>query len=98
MYDIRSNRRIHQILGRFENDDEITRVWPTVRMSYGAYKGLYPNGLVYFNPVPRFRENPVLYVWDNLTRWLMFTSINVQHDDPETPAFPALSLEDDRLP
>jgi hypothetical protein len=71
---------------------------PSFRMTYGAFKELFPNGYVFYNPVPPLKQDPTKHYWNNMTRLIMFHAIDSQHKDPDAPVFPTLDLQDSRLP
>lgn len=89
MYDTHTDRPIQQIWARFEDGEERMREWPTRVMSFGAFRRLYPDGLVYHKPA----YNP----WDRLTRWMMYTVVGYQHA-MDAPVFPTIEEFDERLP
>lgn len=98
MWDAVTGLPIQQIPGQFEYQDERMKEYPHFRMTYGAFKALFPKGYVYYNPVARLRDNPITHYWDNMTRLIMFHAIDQQHLNPDKPVFPTLDLKDDRLP
>lgn len=100
MWDRNSGEPIQQILGRLEGAPEKGRMkeWPTVRMPFGTFAELFPDGKVFVNEIPGFFENPILAVWDRLTRHvMMYNGVSLQWAR-EAPAFPTIDEFDERLP
>ncbi len=89
LYDTRTNKPIQQIWASFEGEQSRMREWPTRVMTFGAYRALYPNGEVFFNPA----YNP----WNKLVRWMVFSVVELQHA-VEAPVFPTIHEFDTRLP
>ena len=72
--------------------------WATIRMPFSSFEALYPEGQVFVNEIPGFTTNPLLAVWDRLTRHvMMYNGVSLQWvgDDP---AFPTIAVFDERLP
>ncbi len=89
LYDTRTNKPIQQIWAHFEGEENRMREWPTRVMTFGAYRELYPEGKVFFNPA----YNP----WDKLVRWMVYSVVGLQHAN-EAPVFPTIHKFDSRLP
>ncbi len=89
MFDAVTEKPIQQIWARFEGEQERMKEWPTRIMSFAAFRELYPDGLVLFNPA----FNP----WDKLVRWMVYTVVSYQHAI-EAPVFPTIEQFDTRLP
>jgi hypothetical protein len=89
LYDTRTNKPIQQIWASFEGEHSRMREWPTRVMTFGAYRALYPNGHVFYNPA----NNP----WNKLVRWMVFSVVDLQHA-VEAPVFPTIHEFDTRLP
>jgi hypothetical protein len=98
MWDKVTGIPLQQIPGKFERQEERMKEYPSFRMSYGAFKKLFPDGYVFYNPVVPFRDNPIKHYWDHMTRLIMFHAIDYQHEVPEKPVFPTIELQDHRLP
>jgi len=89
LYDARTNKPIQQIWASFEGEQNRMREWPTRVMTLRAYRELYPEGRVFFNPA----YNP----WDKLVRWMVYSVVGLQHAIEE-PIFPTIHRFDTRLP
>ena len=89
LYDTRTNKPIQQIWASFEGEESRMREWPTRVMTFGAYRALYPDGKVFFNPA----YNP----WNKLVRWMVYSVVGLQHAIDE-PVFPTIHEFDTRLP
>ncbi len=89
LYDTRTNKPIQQIWASFEGEQSRMREWPTRVMTFGAYRVLYPEGKVFFNPA----YNP----WNKLVRWMVHSVVGLQHAIEE-PIFPTVHQFDTRLP
>lgn len=89
MFDANTEKPIQQIWAHFEGSKERMREWPTRVMSFEAFRRLYPEGLVFFNPA----LNP----WDKVVRWMMYSIVGYQHVI-EQPVFPTVHEFDTRLP
>jgi len=89
LYDTRTNKPIQQIWASFEGEESRMREWPTRVMTFGAYRKLYPEGMVFFNPA----FNP----WNKLVRWMVYSVVGLQHAIEE-PIFPTIHEFDTRLP
>jgi hypothetical protein len=98
MWDAVSGLTVQQIRGHFEKQEKRMKDLPSFRMSYGSFKELFPNGYVFYNPIASLKENPIKHYWDSMTRLIMFHAVDIQHENPDTPVFPTLDLQDSRLP
>jgi hypothetical protein len=99
--DKNSGEAIQQIWGTMERSPDKGKMkeWPTIRMPFGSFKNLYPNGKVFVNEIPSFTENPVLALWDRLVRHvMMYNGVGLQWNRPDEPAFPTIAYRDKRLP
>ena len=103
LYDRNKNRLIQQLYGGFEpfTQGQATERMPRqpVRlMPYGAFRTLYPEGRVYFNPFWAPFRNPALRLFDRFGRFIADTAIRHQHDrGNDKPFFPTIPKFDDRL-
>lgn len=101
LFDKNSGEAIQQIWGTMERDEskQAMKEWPTIRMPFGSFKQLYPDGKVFINEIASFGENPVLAVWDRLVRHVMMLwGVGLNWIDNEKPAFPTIDYKDKRLP
>lgn len=100
MWDKNSGKTIQQFIGTFyEDEDSKTEKmpeWPTYRMPFWAYEKAFPAGKVFLNPIIKFRENPVLYIYDTMMHFLFTDSFKKQAKSEE-PVFPTIERFDDRL-
>jgi len=101
LFDRNSGEAIQQLWGTMERGKEkgSMREWPTIRMPFSSFKQLYPDGKVFVNEIPSFRENPLLALWDRLVRHgMMLWGVGLNWIDNEKPAFPTIEYKDRRLP
>jgi hypothetical protein len=101
LFDRNSGEAIQQLWGCMERGKEKghMREWPTIRMPFSSFRKLYPDGKVFVNEIPNFRENPVLALWDRLVRHrMMLWGVGLNWIDNEKPAFPTIEYKDRRLP
>ena len=101
LFDKNSGQAIQQLWGTMERDPEQGRMkeWPTIRMPFGSFRQLYPDGKVFINEIAGFSENPVLAGWDRLVRHgMMLWGVGLNWLDNEKPAFPTVEFKDRRLP
>ena len=101
LFDKNSGQAIQQLWGTMERDPEQVRMkeWPTIRMPFGSFRQLYPDGKVFVNEIAGFSENPVLAAWDRLVRHgMMLWGVGLNWLDNEKPAFPTIDFKDRRLP
>jgi hypothetical protein len=100
LFDHNTGEPIQQIYGSMERQPERGRMkeWPTVRMPLASFEALYPGGRVFVNEIPGFGENPLVALWDRLTRHvMMYNGVSLQWVG-EDPAFPTIDEFDERLP
>ena len=100
LYDANSGEPIQQIWGRLGGSKEAgpaLEPWPTFRMTFRAFAKAYPEGRVFLNVGPAFRENPIVHLWDRAIDVLFTVSITRQRREEE-PVFPTIRHFDDRLP
>ena len=101
LFDKNSGQAIQQLWGTMERDPAQVRMkeWPTIRMPFGSFRQLYPDGKVFINEIAGFSENPVLAAWDRLVRHgMMLWGVGLNWLDNEKPAFPTIDFKDRRLP
>ena len=92
---------IQQLWGHLEGAPERGRMneIATVRMPFGSYRALFPDGKVFVNEIAAFSDNPVLAVWDRIVRHgMMLWGVGLQWNNPDKAAFPSIEQHDDRLP
>ena len=89
MYDTKTDEPIQQIWGSAESGRGAMKPYPTQVMSYDAFKELYPQGRVFFNPEQGMR--------DTVVRMMLRTVTNRQHEF-DAPVFPTIDNPDPRLP
>lgn len=95
MVDTNTDQLYQQITGGTPDRDLQLDKFPTQRMTYSAFKVLYPDGKVF---VPA-KAGPLINLLDEFTIWAFGKSLTSHYDyDNESPMFPTLSLEDTRLP
>lgn len=100
MWDSNTGEPIQQIWGTMEGapDKGKMKEWPTIRMPLASFESLYPEGKVFVNEISDFSENPLLAIWDRLTRHvMMYNGVSLQWQG-ESPAFPTINEFDERLP
>ena len=100
MWDRNSGEPIQQITGCAEvsQGQGALREWPCVRMPFGSFAALYPQGKVYINDITDFGKNPFKALWDRFIRHvLMYNGISMQWRNA-APAFPTITFFDERLP
>ncbi len=101
LFDKHSGQAIQQLWGTMERDPRQVKMkeWPTIRMPFGSFKRLYPDGKVFINEIAGFSENPILAVWDRVVRHgMMLWGVGLNWIDNEKPAFPTIEFKDRRLP
>lgn len=100
LFDHNTGEPIQQIYGTMEGQPErgMMKEWPTVRMPLASFEALYPEGRIFVNEIPGFSENPLVALWDRLTRHvMMYNGVSLQWVGDE-PAFPTIEKFDERLP
>lgn len=99
MKDVRSGEPIQQMYGTRECDGrygEGMQEWPTFRMPFKTFAKAYPDGKVFLNKIPPFREQPIVCLFDHLVE-LVFLWGTVPHDRTQTLMFKTMDHEDSRL-
>lgn len=102
MWDTNSGEPIQQFWGTAESEGEQgqrMKEWPTLRMPFGSYKELYPNGQVFINNIEQQSENILVRMWDTIVRdGMMLLAVKSLQWQSDKPAFPTIKEFDDRLP
>ncbi|MDG1495450.1 MAG: DUF3179 domain-containing (seleno)protein [Porticoccaceae bacterium] len=102
MWDMNSGEPIQQFWGAAERDGEQgTRMteWPTLRMPFGAFKQLYPDGQVFINNIEQQSDNALVRLFDTVVRdGMMLMAVKTLQWQSDQPAFPTIHEFDDRLP
>ena len=70
--------------------------WPTYRMPYKAFKKAFPEGKVFLNKIPKFTQNPFLWLVDNIVEQVFLWG-TIPHDRTESLLFETLDVDDKRL-
>lgn len=84
MYDTRTDQPIQQITGVTEHSNKSLDEYPVQVMTYDAFREIYPDGKVFYNPPKGFR--------DAMTRGMLMTVINWQHE-MQGPVFPTIDVD-----
>jgi hypothetical protein len=102
MWDTHSGEPIQQIWGRTEgsgNNGAAMKEWPTLRMPFGTFREMYPDGLVFVNGIEQASGNFLVRLWDKLVRdGMMLHAVKTLQWQTDEPAFPTITEFDDRLP
>lgn len=102
MLDMNSGEPVQQMWGSMEKDGEqgpSMKQWPTLRMPFGSFKALYPNGKVYVNGINQQSNNPFVRFFDYIVRdGMMLHAVRTLQWQSDKPAFPTIKEFDDRLP
>jgi hypothetical protein len=102
MADRNTGEPIQQFWGSLERDGEhgpSMREWPSLRMPFGSFRQLYPDGLVYVNGIEQQSDNPLVQIFDTLIRdGVMVHAVRNMQWQSDEPAFPTITEFDDRLP
>lgn len=102
MLDMNTGEPIQQMWGSMEKDGEYgpsMKEWPTLRMPFGSFKELYPNGRVYVNGIDQQSDNFLVRFFDYLVRdGMMLHAVRTLQWQSDKPAFPTVKEFDDRLP
>ncbi len=85
--DTESGELFQQMTGRGEFSGMSPQGYPVQRMSWGSFKALYPEGLVFFTRPSWF---------DGITLAIFDAGLGAHYEG--TPLFPTLDMDDDRLP
>jgi hypothetical protein len=101
MRDAERGEPIQQMYGTRECDGRFSEhampQWPTCRMTFRAFQKAYPDGTVFLNKIPPFRQNPLLYLLDHIVEGIMLWG-TVPHHTNESLLFDTMDVYDDRLP
>lgn len=101
LMDENTGEAIQQLWGSMERDDNKHKMkeWATIRMPFGSFKQLYPEGKVFINEIAGFGENLIFALWDRLVRHVMMLwGVGLNWVRNEKPAFPTIEYKDKRLP
>lgn len=102
MLDMNTGEPIQQMWGSMEKDGEhgpSMKEWPTLRMPFGSFKELYPNGKVYVNGIDQQSDNALVRFFDYIVRdGMMLHAVRTLQWQSDKPAFPTVKEFDDRLP
>ncbi len=102
MWDTNSGEPIQQFWGSLELDGEhgpAMRQWPTLRMPFGSFRQLYPDGEVFVNGIRQQSDNFLVRLFDTVIRdGIMLHAVRSLQWQSDEPAFPTISEFDDRLP
>lgn len=90
LFDETSGQSIQQIERRTVSGEPL-QTTPTQMMSWQAFKSVYPQGKVFFNPYNSLREKFIDIVFGLPLR-------DYPNPERDQPMFPTLDLADDRLP
>ena len=101
MWDTNSGEPVQQFWGTMERDGEhgpAMRQWPTLRMPFGSFRQLYPDGMVFVNGIRQQSDNALVRWWDTGVRdGMMLHAVRTLQWQSDEPAFPTISEFDDRL-
>ena len=101
MADANTGEPVQQFWGTLERDGEhgpAMKQWPTVRMPFGTFRKLYPNGEVYVNNIEQ-SDNAIVRFFDRAIRdGIMVHAVRTLQWQTDKPAFPTIKEFDDRLP
>lgn len=102
MVDSNTGEPIQQMWGTLERDGEsgpAMQQWPTLRMPFGTFRQLYPEGQVYINGISQQSGNPLVQLFDYLIRdGVMVHALRKLQWQSDEPAFPTITEFDDSLP
>jgi hypothetical protein len=102
MWDTNSGEPVQQFWGSKERDGEhgpSMRQWPTLRMPFGSFRQLYPDGEVFVNGIRQQSDNFLVRLWDTMVRdGMMLHAVRTLQWQTDEPAFPTIKEFDDRLP
>ncbi len=100
MKDMATGEPIQQVYGTRERDGRYSekkmQEWPTYRMPYKAFKKAFPEGKVFLNKIPKFTQNPFLWLVDNIVEQVFLWG-TIPHDRTESLLFETLDVDDKRL-
>lgn len=101
MADVNTGEPIQQMWGTLERDGEhgpAMQQWPTLRMPFGSFRELFPEGEVYVNGIEQQSDNPLIRLFDYVIRdGMMVHAVRGLQWQTEEPAFPTITEFDDRL-
>ncbi len=102
MVDENSGEPIQQFWGSLERDGEhgpSMREWPSLRMPFGSFRQIYPDGLVYVNGIKQQSDNALVQLFDTIIRdGIMLHAVRTLQWQSDEPAFPTITEFDERLP
>lgn len=102
MVDSNTGEPVQQFWGTLERDGEhgpAMKEWATIRMPFGSFKKLYPEGRVFINGIRQQSDNPLVQAFDYLIRdGMMVHAVRTLQWQTDEPAFPTIKEFDDRLP
>lgn len=102
MWDKNSGEPVQQFWGTLERDGEqgqAMQQWPTLRMPFGSFRQLYPDGEVFINGIHQQSDHILVRVFDYVIRDLvMLHAVRALQWQSDDPAFPTIREFDERLP
>jgi Protein of unknown function (DUF3179) len=102
MADAFTGEPIQQFWGSMERDGEFgpaMREWPSLRMPFGSFRELFPDGLVYVNGIEQQSDNILVQLFDRIIRdGVMVHAVRTLQWLSNEPAFPTITEFDERLP
>ena len=102
MADSNTGEPIQQFWGTLERDGEhgpAMKQWATIRMPFGSFRQLYPDGKVFINGIRQQSNNPLVRAFDTLIRdGMMVHAVRTLQWQSNEPAFPTIKQFDERLP
>lgn len=100
MKDMATGEPIQQVYGTRECDGRYSenkmQEWPTYRMPYRTFRKAFPNGKVFLNKIPKFTQNPFLWLVDTVVEQVFIWGL-LPHDRTEKLLFETMDVEDNRL-
>ena len=102
MADANTGEPVQQFWGTLERDGEhgpAMKQWATIRMPFGSFRELYPDGKVFINGIRQQSGNPLVQAFDTAIRdGMMVHAVRTLQWQSNDPAFPTIKEFDDRLP
>jgi hypothetical protein len=102
MADSNTGEPIQQFWGSLERDGEhgpAMREWASMRMPFGSFRKLFPDGLVFVNGIKQQSDNFLVQLFDTAIRdGVMVHAVRTLQWQSNEPAFPTITEFDDRLP
>jgi Protein of unknown function (DUF3179) len=102
MADSNTGEPIQQFWGAMERDGEhgpAMREWASLRMPFGSFRKLFPDGLVFVNGIKQQSDNFLVQLFDTAIRdGVMVHAVRSLQWQSDEPAFPTITEFDDRLP